>query len=543
MPGLDELKWQEYVDFSGGLWERGNDRDCAPNGLLEATDCYPQPWGGIKAFCEFEPIRMPFATGPTNPAWVIGYWALNDSSSNNHYVMTIENIAGAYTFALHRVGSGGGQIASFVSNGLRAGDPSSFTWTRIYSQAAVSMDTGIRMEAYRDSASYGAWYNFTHSTNHGVWKAGTTAPAFSGAFSAYGLWVHQGRLVTVTDDGSGVQQNKIIYTDAGSTAAPSTANFLLPFGEHPSPIRALLPSEPSEFLVWKDYLNLGDIQGPIVTPTVRGLVYQHMHVRNFPVHTPVGVVSVVFNEGAFAWNGNTLDHISPQILGDPMGGTVVSSDEETGNIAAVGSDLEGCTLGVNRYDYAQVTGQLGCYEHWVFFNNGYVMDSRTGAWFKQTSAPGARYWASDPYRRLLMCSCRNSFRVNSGGFPIPDVMYFSEMGESAWTKAQTYSFTLPLIENPAQKINVREIEYELYAYNSESTITVEVTNATETLDALGPYSMTSGSNTVRVLIPGHPSDWYKVRTVLKSNRAKTEAPTMTRMRVGTQDSTRNPVNR
>lgn len=548
MAGYDEYEWREYQDFSGGLWERGNDRECAPNGLLECTDCFPQPWGGLKAFAAFEPIATGFSSAPVGSTWILGIWSMPQGGIGgfrNWFMLTIDSVATVRLYTLSGTGVSVGE--SFVPS-LRGDPVTTLQWALIASQATVSLDTGIRMESYRSNAGGGSYYSFPASSSGGIWEAdgatanlrfaSTVAPLQQ---SVYGLWTHQGRLVTVTDEGTGNQQNTIVYTDAGSTAALSTANTLRPLGESAGVIRGLSPAEPSELLFWKDEIAFGDIQGAIVAPSIRQNGYQHLRVRNFPIKTPIGVVSVVSGEGAYAWSGSGVDHISPSILGDAMGGTAISSEDDT-ETSATASDLEGATFSLHRGAYACVTGHLGCYEHWVFFNNGYVMDARTGAWFKQTSAPGARYWGSDSRRRLVFVSCRNSFTVQAGQ-PFPPAAFFSQMGETYWTPMHTYSFTPPLIESPGQKTNLRELEYELYAFNSESTITVEVSSPEGALDTLGPYTLASDASSVRITVPGHPAEWYKVRTTLKSNRPGEEAPLMSKMRVGTQASTRNQVNR
>lgn len=547
MPGPDELTYRDYADFTGGLWQRSDDRECAPNGLLECTDCFPLPSGGLKAFAAFEPIATGFSTPPTGNTWVLGIWSMPQGGIGgfrNWFMLCID--AGA-NVNLYSLSGSGGSFEGFVRS-LR-GD-AALTWTLIHTKTIASLDTGIRMVPYRTDAGGGSYFNYPTSTNGGIWESdGSTAVLrFSStvapfAFSVYGVWTHQGRLLTLTDEGTGNQQNSIIYTDAGSSAAPSTANFLRPLGETAGAIRGLVPSEPSELLFWKGEVAVGDVQGAITAPTVRQNAYQHTLLRGFPVQTPLGVVCVIQGEGAYLWGGQGLEYISAPILGDGMGGTPVSTEDDDAGVDQT-SDLIGATFSAWRGQYACVTGQLGAYEHWVFFNNGYVLDSRTGAWFTQTSAPGARYWGADQRRRLMFVSCNTPFSVQASQ-PFPPAMYFSQMGESNWIPMHEMSYTLPLIESVGQRTNLREIEYDVTTYNAESTLTVEATSADGTDNVtLGPYTLgNTRPDSVRITVPGHPQEWYKVRTVLKSNRPQEEAPSVSKMRVGTQPSTRNPVNK
>lgn len=546
MAGMDEYDWRDYQDFTGGLWQRGNDRECAPNGLLECQDCFPQPGGGLKAFAEFKPISAPFASGasPVTAANVLGIWA---NPGRPPMLMVIEGAAPS-TVRMYAFSSASLPTEAELSGGSGA------EWVATLSRTDVtSINSCVRMERFRDAASgYVEAFNLpanTGTSTGGIWQSGTTAGSATFLFAPLGdrlptgLWSHQARLLTLNALGGAVD-TRLVYTDPASVAAPSTVNYILPFGEQASPMKALFSASPSDLVFFKDEYCVGTIQGSITAPLVRQSGGVHIRVRGFPTNSPIGLVFVVMNEGAYVWSGQEPEHLSPQILGDAMGGN--SWDATLGSFSATTNELgdfDGALWTVASAR-SMTTGQLGCYEHWVFFNNGYVLDTRTGAWFTQTSAPRGRYWSPNLFERRMYVAAGNAFVGDSTTRrPSPDVLYWSRMGESSWVPSQTYSFTLPLVETPSQRVNLRELEYELYAYNAESTIEVEVTSPEKTLDTLGPYTLDANASSVRIVVPGHPAEWYKVRTILKSNRSGEEAPLMSKMRVGTQGSTRTAVNR
>lgn len=542
MPGIDELTWREYVDFTGGLWEKNNDQDCAANGLLEANDCFPDPSGGLKAFAEFAPITTPFAAGvaPSAATNVLGVWA---NPGRPPLLMTIEGPANS-TVRMYALSTTPSE-SDLIGNGAE--------WVATLTRTDVtSINSCVRMERFRDDASgYLEVFNLpanTGTSTGGIWQSGTTAGSATFLFAPLGdrlptgLWSHQSRLVTLNTIGGAVD-TRVVYTEPGSVAAPSTANFLLPFGEQASPIKALQPFEPSDLIFFKDEWCVGAIQGTITSPVVRQLGATHTRIRGFPTNSPIGLVFVVMNEGAYSFDGQEPKHISHAILGDPMGG--VPWNATAGTFSATTDqlgDFDGAVWTVANAR-SMTTGQLGAYEHWVFFNNGYVLDSRTGAWFKQTSAPRARYWSANLFERRMYVATGTAFVSDGNRSPVPNVLFWSRMGESSWTPMHTYSFTLPLIKNAGMKTNVRELEYHLNTSNDTSTLTAEVTyldnDGVQQTKTYGPYDLNSiGAQKLRVQIKGAPADWWKVRTVLTSNRSGTEAPRLERMFCGTQPSTR-----
>lgn len=548
MPGPDELEWKEYVDFTGGLWQKNDDRDCAPNGLLECTDCFPDPSGGLKAFAQFLPVSLPFPTAaaPAN-ANIVFIWsttAVAGGTSEGLFILTVEGTTSPFTVRMFSL------TAPISEANLQGG--SGAAWSQIYSNATVqTMNTSVRAETFQTAANgYKNYLNLpislTAGSTHGIFRFDTSTAnlVFAGSGQESGVWTHQGRLLTITNDGTGGILNRIIYTDPGSDAAPSTANFISPLAESGTPLVFLAPYAPSDLLAMKDQLSLASVQGSITSPTVRQLTFLHARNRTLPVRTDIGLVTVVMNEGAYAFDGATWKHISPQISGDGMGGTSWSAiDGVAGQDQADYSDLRGIDIGPIAIE-GMVSGNLGAYEHFIFFNNGYVMDARTGAWFTQTSAPGARYWNSDYWNRRVYVSTNARFTADaaSGRADVP-IAFWSRMGESAWTSMDTYSFTLPLIYNPGQKTNVSEIEYHLNTFNATSTLEVELTyldnDGVHQTISRGPYDLGSaGPQRLRVKVGGGPSDWWKVRTILRSNRSGEEAPSLERMFCGIQASTR-----
>src|SRR5688572_28593110 len=148
MPGPDSLELVEYSDLSGGLWDRGTDRECPKNGLLEATDCYPQASGGLRAFMTFEPITQ---TGIANDSLILGIWRPTPSQVFA-YCAALEIDAGGagnHTFRIYYLN------ASSLSN-LRTG-----TWTAAHTTTGVTaIDSSISMVGYRHGTNgYQTYFN------------------------------------------------------------------------------------------------------------------------------------------------------------------------------------------------------------------------------------------------------------------------------------------------------------------------------------------------------------------------------------------------
>lgn len=552
MPGSDELEWRSFEDFTGGLWEQDDDRRCATNGLLECTDCFPSPDGGLKAFAEFQPVRAPFVAGdaPTTPTWALGIWAGADpATTRGLFVMLMSGLTSPYTLRLVCLAT----AATISQSDLEGGGAS---WDATLTRADVTaISPAVHMESFQSASATNNYFNLPISisvgSTNGIWTTDQTTAAFSfnpGAstlLEPVGVTVYQNRLLTIGPGLGAALHRAIWYTDPGAATIASTNNYIQP-GAAGGLVQFIQPHSPSDLIFVTRGNYIGSAQGAITSPTVREYNRTGTNIRTFPADTPLGLVMVVANEGAYAWDGQSFTHISQAILGDPMGGPSFAYTQDT-----LGGPDTGDSCNLPGAPWAQAagtvaSGRVGSYEHWVLFSNGYVLDLRTGAWFKQTSAPGARYWAQDYSATRVYVTTNDRFQVDAGTLrPTPHFAYWSNMGENQWTPSATYSFTVPLIDSPSQRTNLREVEYDITTYNGDSTLTVEVTSADGTDDVtLGPYTLAdSRPDGVRVLVPGHPQEWYKVRTILKSNRPGTSAPTMRRMRVGTQPSTRNPVNR
>lgn len=587
-PGLDELEWREFQDFTGGLWERGNDRLCAPNGLLECVDCFPMPDGGLRAFAKFAPIGAAFSSSaaavtPIAPAnaHVLGVWyttvPVQAAPGGGLVCLTLQLSPNAalpgvvrWRVQIWKLSSTGDAVggANVYTEAMLNGDGDA-SWVAAVSRDVAEFDSAVNAVSFRSVAAGAQTYvTFCGNTTvagesmGGIYRlglGGSTAsiiiPAtrFNGNWYLHSLETHQNRLI-FTGEFDGVGDAAIYYTNAGTDTAVTTANALAPT-DQAGQISLLSPLPPSDLVFLQQAHAFGTIQGSLTAPTIRHQAFQHLRVRNRPVRTDAGLALVVHNEGLYFWDGNTLQPASNAIQGDPMGGTPYNNSTfSEGSVdptyakpysrTAIVSDLEGAPPFSGTFAL-DLSGQLGVYENWLFCNNGYMMDLRTGAWFKQSSAPGARYWASDTLERRMFVATRTRFSAaldaRGGGTPAP--LYWSRMGESSWDAMDTYSFTLPLIESPGQRTNLRELEYDLSTHNGSSTISVEVTPASGDVIKLGPFDLAdSRADTVRILVPGHPQNWYKIRTILSSNRAD-EAPTLMRMRVATQPSTRTPVNR
>lgn len=560
MPGMDELEFREYIDFTGGLWQRGNDRECAPNGLLECTDCYPLLSGGLRAFAEFQPITAPFVSGdePTVMGFALGIWSTDHTPNNTRglYIMTVDGTSSPYTFRVLCLATTSGLFESYLAGNGASWDAVLTKNTMSGAVPAVGMQTVFASGVYRNF--FNVPIGLTAGSTNGIWACDISTASFVfnpgnvAGLHPWGVWLYQNRILTIGVDASGNDPGKSIwYSEPASTAPPSTANYLQPVGSG-ADLQFLQPYAPGDLLYMQLGRELGSVQGAITGPSIRTLETTVTSVRTLPADTPMGLVMVIAGEGAYAWDGQ-MRPISAQILGDPMGGPSYDSVQDdigllnTAQTVGDTVNLPGATWIFSGGTSA--SGKIGCYDNWVLFSNGYVMDARTGAWFTQTSAPGARYWAVDHIARRVYVTCNNSFVADATTLrPKPNFAYWSRMGEGAWSPMSRYSFTLPLIESAGQRTNLRELELELATYNDAASITIEVSAADGRVvgetGVFGPYGLADArADSVRVLVPGHPAEWYKVRVILDSNRSGTEAPTLTKMRVGLQASTRTPVNR
>lgn len=571
MPGIDELAWKEYVDFTGGLWERGNDRECAANGLLECMDCFPQQHGGLKAFARFEPVGAPFEQALTSSTRCYGVWDFPNALGARGLAALVFDYPNNTLKLVSLFSTDFNQHIQFPSDQQVRGYKAQLK--TIYSRTDVSLLRGaVRAEIYPQapppsSLTYMAYFSFPinsvtpgttngpglyrsilSSTNATNFAAGITTVHTAGPS---GVWTHQGRLMTLGSD-QVTGWEGIFYTNPGDSVF-STARLLKPAGLNPYDLAFLAGFEPSELITMKRNHSLMSIQGSITTPTVRETSYTHLTSVMYPVRSDIGLVIVTREEGAFAWTGQALTHISPQIVGSPMAGPagrrIRVSEFDASNPAGF-TENNGSVDGWSDIDISSdvtdligtgqaMGGQLGALGPFIGFAAGYMLDTRTAAWFKQSTCPTARYWAVNEDSRRVFVATSTAVRTD------PNVIYWARFDESNWVPMDEYSFTLPLILTPAQMVNVRELEYHLNAVNDTSDVRVEVTfqtnnGGTETL-SLGPFSTAKGPSAIRVQVPGHPSAWYKIRTVVRSNRKGDAAPTLERMFCGTQAGTRLPA--
>ena len=521
MASFDELVWTEYSDFTAGLYERGTDRSCPPNGLLECQDCYPQASGGLRATGVWQ--AMTTTNIPTN-GYILNVGSVRGGGPENLYILVLvanAGGAGSHTFELFKL-TGTYSGGSWTLLGSVTGFPSWWFGNRM---------TLFRVGGSLQSGTNSAYFNlYGNTTKDGVYKTdgSTVAQAFA-ALAPTDVSAYQSRLLYTQNAGP------IWFTSVGSDGTPSTANGLFPYEEINTNIRCMTPFSPSDLVVHKTNVGVFDIQGDLTSPTVRQMAFTHVNVQMYPAQTDQGLAWTLYADGVYIFDGANWNPISQPIIGCPMMPNYPGSDDIFGNTPHPGEPSV-TSLGFG------VTGQSCFSQYFLYAGQSYIWDIRTGGWFKITipeSASGtASHFVFENVEPTEYIVHSRNLSMQTGRHPL----WFMEANENDLTRATSYSYTLPLIYNQGQQTTLRELEYQLNAFDTSSTVTVTVTHVDATgaqvSETIGPLTIAgSGPQKMRIGIDGHPSDWWKVRTVLASGTSA-EAPMLEKMFTATDPATR-----
>lgn len=519
MASFDELTWKEYSDFTAGLYERGTDLSCPPNGLLSCQDCYPQVEGGLRAS---------------------GVWKAMTTTNlpNDGYILAVEGIfgggpAGLYVLVLiaNAGGAGNHTFQLFILTGSVTGG----SWTSLGTVTGfTSWWFGNRVSLYRTGASLTSGVTdiymnlYGNTTKDGIYKSdgSTLAQAFA-AKAPTDVIAYQSRLLYTQNVGP------IWFTSAGVDTAPTSANGLFPYQEFGTNMRCMFPFSPSDLIVEKRAIGILDIQGDITAPTARQMTFKnHDNVLMYPAYTDQGLAYTMYEDGVYVYDGSNLNLISQPILGCPMQPNYFGSDDIIGLVPHAGEPSVS-SLGFG------VPGRSESYEYFLYAGQAYVWDTRTQAWFKitvpeaSTSGTASHFTYYNTTPRQFIVHSRN-LSMQTGRHPL----WYMEANEGDLTRASSYSFTLPLIYIQGQRTSLRELEYEVDVQEANSTLSVSILDSTGTTTNMTAVTLAAtGPQKVRVHVGLTSMEWYKVTTTLASATTK-EAPILTKMYTGTADATR-----
>lgn len=511
----DDLIPVTYSDFSAGLWERGNDRECPPNGLLEAQDCMPLPTGGLRAAWAW---REESRTNLPANRRVIGFQITREPGA--HGALDAGLMLGSTSTAasgpfLYEYWMSVGTTGLSDFTGWTSG-PTHSSFTRLYpSKFVASYSSNLTRWYYNVAAESNP------TTRGGVFRLNSLASSVSvQVFSSDAIFVtrHQDRLVYVTDAApalSGIARwDRLQFTEPSTDAAPPSSNFL-DLRNRVGIVSYLEPSFPSDLFALKEsggnVVIQGDIGGgPLVREAYNG---QSIERLSWGVIVSGGVAYMTEKEGVWLWEGGSnLRLISPQIVGTPM--------TEPTLFTGSGVQLRGPGF----------LGGLGSGGSWLFTPKGYIYDMTQGLWFRSTlpfSPNIYPYWSIDSIGK----------RIYAAGYSEPgsDLRLIScSLDISRMSRSGSFSATLPIIDTTERNVELRRIEIFGQGFGNGGTWQLELSNdqgQTETTEPLQVQARAASARANTKL----QGDWIKVRLLSEGNAdassstGKSEAPMLERI--------------
>lgn len=505
----DGARWATYEDFRGGLYERGNDRECPPNGLLQADDCMPLPTGGLRAGMRWETLVDTSVAAktfnlPTSGYLMAGFGVFPHSLSATPALRMIA----LQTTAL--------PASAEVWGSTSTNSTSQSSWTKISSHSSVDLHYPMHFVRFIGTVNR-MYYNLAvfNTGAGGVFRFSNNTTAVDlnvTTLANYFLTAHQGRLVGMEVAG-GAQ--KLVYSDVASDGnfGASTNSYRVADQYHGNFVftESFFPSDLS---MLKAEWGWFTVQGDISSPFIRQNTLSHpSQEATWACQTPRGMAYLTKDEGVWVFGGgNFPTHLSPQFVGTPM-----TEEIFTDNTVS-------CPSFLGTVQYAG--GML-------FTPKGYVYDTDLGSWWKTMPlnvSPVFSYFAYDGGNGRLYAARTTS----AGGIQI----LHTSVNESTMLRATEYEFTLPLIADPDRTTVLRQVEYHVQTFDTQSTITTTITHndpaggpdVTEapvvaTLDGVTRFQ-------VKVNLPNVNADWIKLTTTMTGD--VTEAPMLEKMLVNTQ---------
>lgn len=500
----DQIEAKIFEDFTGGLYERGNDRSCPPNGLLECTDCYPLADGGLRAAFRWNDERADSRmTGGSTSRIALGMHVLDETARSLTDVPLLYLVAGDKGTTVAPVNSSAHVFANSTVSATAA-----FTTIASYSTVTKWFPTPIvPFLSTVGGISDDVYIGIAEMTSGGVYRIGSTVQQLA-ASMVYSLSVHQARLAAGITNNA---RSQVTFSEPrDSTSLGSVgAKFVRPFEEGQNFPAFVESFYPGDLVVGLTPAGLFGVQGDVAQPSVRELDRIHgPDGWTWGARTPNGVAYLTNEKGVWETAGTAARLLSPQMVGSPM------------------CDLFTFTSGERGF-----LGQLACWNDWLFTPNGYVYDYRTGGWFKTTlPTPGKfPFWAAAKIPNKMY-----AFGDNGAGKP---VLISAELAEETMDRASSFTFTLPLQEIPERTIELRQIVVYTNGYGSGGLsggrISVTVTPTPHSGEQPPTAEVPAGVGLASFRV-GSNDTFIRVRIRSEANDPSGEAPSVSRVILGLQ---------
>lgn len=447
-----------YEDFTPGLWFRGSGnaglRETPNNppmtGLSDCNDCYPLPTGGLRAGPKWSNVTM---TGMNNDVKVVGFQVRQAGGATANRVLRLltEGATGNPRSMRMGLSSAGGNWneTTFVTAGENS---TGFDFTQIVPYAKTSAGLVFQRDYWG--------FPHTYTTAYGLYSGNLSTVVTREATTLMPnyLTAHQNRLVCVESLGT--------FRDLIRFTAPTEDNFLPTTAgslavRDGSDITSLISYFPNDLFIMKrgpqSYVAQGDLGNPIVSETAqRGTGYV-----TWACKTPLGVAVLTRNEGIYLFgHGAQPRCLTKNFVGSPM-----ARD-----------------FAVNNSGYFQ-SGSLFYYNDFLFTpydstsTQKFLMyDFRTGAWFRSSfptltggdTWDGIHFWGVDDATGTVY-GAHNSTNNK------PVVMSASVTEDTNMTRASTYTFTIPILENLGRSARLRKVILHFNAQTGTNTFAVSTT--------------------------------------------------------------------
>lgn len=536
-PGSDPtLTWQTFRDFTGGLYERGSDRDVPPNGLTRLDDAIPMPAGGLQPAPVWT-VRVDTTT-PGSSAGI--------TPSTGHMLLGFDvfSNAGPATSAVQWTWMMLGQQSSYVADQQvwlsRSSAPPAFNaFTTIRNHTSVLDRTPIRFVQFAHSTfgppELNHYYHLplAPAAQTGVWKVDSVTLGVTQISTAntFYLATHQARLIAVyqgayTGAFAGLHDVIGFSDDGTDNNLGSTANQFTLAANRPDDVVYVQSRMPGDLVFLKRGAGWFTLQGAMA---IQPVVYEAARVHpsqdiSFGVETPFGLAYLTRDEGVWAFTGGQQPgHMSSQFEGTPMTSAVWSI--------------------ASSRNASPFLGQPAFGGHYFPTPRGYVMDTETQSWYRATQLADEPAWGFFTYDETngQLYAARNT---TAGGIQVRTM----SVNEQTTPRSTAYMFEVPVLNVDAFTVVPAELEFYLELTSPgpaqlEVAIIHPMPGTADTTVNLAPVVLgQSRHQTVRVKLPFAAGgvQWFKVRPILRSLGPQ-EAPTLAYFRVGTRPGAPVPV--
>lgn len=537
-----------YADFTKGLFERGNDRECPSGGALELTDCMPLPYGGLRAAWAW---REESVTGLPRNRRVVGFQTQRGHLLNHHRMRTglmLGSTAEAFatsTWSYEYWFAQGGILGSTSTptGNLEFGPiDRSQAWTSGPTHSSLSNLWPVRfMPAYNSSFDENWYYNIFSGggavTQAGLFKFSNLASSLSTQVSTWQpsyIAVHQDRIVmAVRGNLNNAGIHSLVFTAPSTDTTPPSSNQLGIGLYHQGMIGYLETFFPSDLLVLKTGHGGFSVQGDLGSgPLVRDLIIDHLPERiTWGTRIGTDIAYMTERDGVWLWSGSQLRPLSKQIAGSPMTRPMLDPDVDQVQSGAR-----------TAWFHLGFLGQIGKGGRWLFFPKGYVYDYEMGCWFRST-LPGNNlvypFWSYDETaRRIYGAGYRepgDDVTIISVGLDERTSFDPEPFGQAGtMSRSGTFRATLPIIDTAERNVELRRIEVFGQGFGNGGTWQLTLSNdkGEEEVTDLGQVPARAASVRFNTRLQG---DWLKVRLFATGNvdagfeTGRSEAPMIDRI--------------